>query len=103
MDLHHLYYVLMLAKEKNFSRAAANLFITQPTLSQQMKKLEDELGFPLVTRTRGGANGSSSILTEKGSHLMNAYDRFSEDLGKTAKVLYGKFFGNLPEANTENR
>lgn len=51
MDLHHLYYVLMLAKEKNFSRAAANLFITQPTLSQQMKKLEDELGFPIFQRS----------------------------------------------------
>lgn len=51
MELHHLYYVLMLAREKNFSRAAANLFITQPTLSQQVKKLESELGFPIFQRS----------------------------------------------------
>lgn len=50
MDLHHLYYILMVAKEKNFSRAAAKLFITQPTLSQQVKKLEHELGFPIFQR-----------------------------------------------------
>lgn len=51
MDLHHLYYILMVAQEKNFSRAAEKLFITQPTLSQQVKKLEHELGFPIFQRS----------------------------------------------------
>lgn len=51
MELHHLYYILMLAQEKNFSRAAEKLFITQPTLSQQVKKLEHELGFPIFQRS----------------------------------------------------
>lgn len=96
--------MLHLIEDTHAVRDACSLMqISYSAAGNMLNRVEGELGFPLVIRTRGGANGSGSILTEKGSHLMNAYDRFSEDLGKTAKVLYGKFFGNLPEANTENR
>jgi DNA-binding transcriptional LysR family regulator len=54
MEFYQLRYVLMLAREKNFSRAAERLFITQPTLSQQIKKFEGELGFPLFQRNTKG-------------------------------------------------
>lgn len=96
--------MLHLIEDTHAVRDACSLMqISYSAAWNMLNRVEDELGFPLVIRTRGGANGSGSILTEKGSHLMNAYDRFPEDLGKTANVLYGKFFGNLPEANTENR
>ncbi len=51
MELHHLYYVTVLAEEKHFLKAAERLYITQPTLSQQISNLEKELGFSLFTRT----------------------------------------------------
>lgn len=78
MELHHLYYVLMLAKEKNFSRAAANLFITQPTLSQQVKKLESELGFPIFQRsTRNVALTSyGELFVARAQHVVDEFEEF---------------------------
>ena len=51
MNLRDLKYLVALADHKHFGRAAAACFISQPTLSTQIRKLEDELGVPLVDRT----------------------------------------------------
>ena len=44
MTLTQLTYMVAVAEAKNFTVAAENVFVTQPTLSMQIQKLEDELG-----------------------------------------------------------
>lgn len=51
MNLRDLRYLVALADHRHFGRAAAASFVGQPTLSMQLKKLEDELGVALVERS----------------------------------------------------
>jgi DNA-binding transcriptional LysR family regulator len=61
MELRHLRYFIAVGEEENVSRAALKLHVSQPALSRQMRDLEDELGFLLLTR------GAKSVrLTEAG-------------------------------------
>lgn len=65
MELRQLRYFIKVAETLNFSEAARELFVSQSTLSQQVKLLEDELGTALFVR-----NSHNVSLTEAGSELL---------------------------------
>ncbi|MEA2212852.1 MAG: hypothetical protein QOF83_2800 [Solirubrobacteraceae bacterium] len=65
MELRQLRYLVALAEAGNFTRAAASEHIAQPAMSQQIRRLEDELGLALVERTTRRVS-----LTEAGSLLV---------------------------------
>ena len=66
MEIRTLRYFLAVAREENVSRAAAQLHVTQPTLSKALKALEEELGKKLFIR-----HSFSISLTEEGILLRN--------------------------------
>jgi DNA-binding transcriptional LysR family regulator len=54
VEFRHLKYIVAVAETANFTRAAERLFLAQPSLSKQIKDLEDEIGFPIFVRNRDG-------------------------------------------------
>jgi len=65
MELRQLKYFVKTAETLNFSEAARALFVTQSTLSQQVRQLEEEMGTELFQR-----DSHSVSLTESGAHLL---------------------------------
>lgn len=70
MDIHHLKSFVTVAQEGNLTRAAESLCVTQPALSLQLKKLQEELEIGLFERTSRGMR-----LTEAGQRLLPAAQR----------------------------
>jgi LysR family hydrogen peroxide-inducible transcriptional activator len=65
MNLRDLRYLVALADLKHFGQAAEASFVSQPTLSTQIKKLEEELGVPLIER-----NPRNVLLTDVGEAVV---------------------------------
>lgn len=82
MELRVLQYFLAVAKEQNISAAAQSLHLTQPTLSRQLRELEEELGKELMIR------GSRKItLTEDGMLLRKRAEEILELVGRTQQEI----------------
>ena len=78
MELRHLRYFLMVAREGTISGAAAALHVSQPSLSRQMQELERELGVRLFER------GSRHVtLTEPGMRLRQRAEEIVDLVGRT--------------------
>lgn len=82
MELRVLQYFLTVAREQSISAAAQSLHLTQPTLSRQLKDLEEELGKQLLIR------GSRKItLTEDGMLLRKRAEEILDLAGRTKKEI----------------
>ena len=73
MNTKQLKYVLVLAREGTFSRAAEELNITQPSLSQYIKKIENEIGLELFDRTNGDVRltDAGRVYVEAGRKILD--------------------------------
>ena len=94
MELRVLKYFLMIAREENITRAAQLLHVTQPTLSRQIKELEEELGTKLFERSnhRIILTQDGLLLRRRAQEIMELQQDISlqknqEKVGKILKVL----------------
>lgn len=99
MELRQLQYTLQIAEERNFSRAADKLHIAQPSLSQQLSKLEHELGVKLFQR-----NTSTVELTHAGASfieharkIMDAVQQLRQEMDDISQLRAGRVvIGSMP-------
>src|SRR5919201_5325191 len=80
MDLARLKSLVVLAEEGHFTRAAERLHIAQPALSQQIRKLESEVGLALVDRTtrRVSITEAGGLLVDYARVMLRAADDATE-------------------------
>jgi LysR family hydrogen peroxide-inducible transcriptional activator len=81
MTLTELRYVVALARERHFGRAAEACFVSQPTLSVAVKKLEDELGVALFERSK-----SEVVPTPVGERVVEQARRVLEELEGVKRI-----------------
>ncbi len=81
MELRYLRYFVAVAEELNFSRAAGRVYLSQPALSQQIQKLEGELGVALFHRTKHRV-----ALTEAGQVLLKGARQVLVQVEQTARA-----------------
>ena len=75
MNTKQIDYCIELAHTLNFSRAAENMFVSQPTLTYQIKLLEDEVGFAIFERS-----GKGAALTPAGSQFVTNLANMREEM-----------------------
>ena len=109
IELRHLRYFLAVADTLHFTKAAKQLGIAQPPLSQQIKKLEELLGHPLFVRSTRGVRltPAGAILATRARDTIN---KINDDLAQVRRLGRGEegtltvgfsgsvMFTNLPKA-----
>ncbi|MBD2869716.1 LysR family transcriptional regulator [Paenibacillus arenilitoris] len=99
MELRQLNYVIQIAHEKNFSRAAEKLHIAQPSLSQQLSKLEQEIGVLLFRRTTNSVEltQAGQVFVEKSQAILDAVEQLKQEMDDMAQMRRGRLVvGTLP-------
>jgi len=99
MTITQLHYVLAIAEHKNFTKAADKCFVTQPTLSTQIQKLEDELGVLIFDRSKKPIEltevGKKIVLQAK--NIVNESDRIQDIVDQQKGFIGGEFkMGIIP-------
>jgi DNA-binding transcriptional LysR family regulator len=101
MLIRHLAYFVTLARERHFARAAEVSHVTQPTLSAAIRKLEEELGVPLVERGHRfvGLTDEGTRLLDWARQILVDYQGLRDDLAGARKGVTGDLrLGVIPAA-----
>src|SRR5262252_4151323 len=77
LEFRHLRYLVAVADAGTFTEAAERLFIAQPTLSQQIRRLEEMVGTPLLQRRREGVRltDAGTVLLEQSRTVLSMVDQ----------------------------
>ena len=94
MELRVLQYFLAVAREQNISAAAQSLHLTQPTLSRQLKELEEELGKQLMIRgnRKITLTEEGMLLRRRAEEILKLVDRTEQEIGRTDETVSGDIY-----------
>lgn len=91
MDFKELEYVITIAQERNISKAAERLFISQPVLSRFLQKLEDELGISLFERKKRQyiPTYAGELYLDMAKEILNRKEKFEQEISRVKKSQAG--------------
>ncbi len=92
MEIKQLKYFVVLARELNFTSASKILCISQPSVTRQIKSLEEELGVPLFVRTKNhvALSYEGAIFHDQALQILDSVDRSVLNMQSLKKGLSGK-------------
>ncbi|MBQ7266365.1 MAG: LysR family transcriptional regulator [Firmicutes bacterium] len=92
MEIRVLRYFLAIAREENMTRAAEQLHISQPSLSKEIKKLEEELGHELFTRTNKSMrlNDEGMLLRKRAEDILAMVDKTTDEFNRLNNITGGE-------------
>lgn len=92
MEIRVLRYFLAIAREENMTRAAEQLHISQPSLSKEIKKLEEELGHELFVRTNKSMhlNNVGMLLRKRAEDIIAMADKTAEEFSQLDNIIGGE-------------
>ncbi len=99
MTITQLHYVLAVAEHKNFTKAAQKVFVTQPTLSMQIQKLEEELEVTIFDRTKKPIQLTEvgQKIVQQARNIVNESDRIQDIVDQQKGFIGGIFrLGVIP-------
>ncbi|SHF56420.1 LysR family transcriptional regulator, hydrogen peroxide-inducible genes activator [Salegentibacter echinorum] len=99
MTITQLHYVLAVAEHKNFTKAAQKVFVTQPTLSMQIQKLEEELDVQIFDRTKKPIQltETGQKIVQQARNIVNESDRIQDIVDQQKGYVGGIFkLGVIP-------
>ncbi|MFT4669094.1 MAG: LysR family hydrogen peroxide-inducible transcriptional activator [Ulvibacter sp.] len=99
MTITQLKYVLAVAEQQNFTKAAQKTFVTQPTLSMQIQKLEDELDIQIFDRTKKPIELTSigNKIVSQARSIVNEAERMQDIVDQDKGYIGGEFkLGIIP-------
>lgn len=99
MTITQLQYVLAVAEHQNFTKAAQKVFVTQPTLSMQIQKLEDELDVQIFDRTKKPIQLTETgrKIVNQARNIVNESDRIQDIVDQQKGFVGGEFrIGVIP-------
>ena len=98
MDIRHLEYFIEVAKHLNFTKAAAALHVSQPSLSKTIKGIEEELGVPLFYRSfrQLEMTDAGHALLQNAKHVLHAYENLTSELNDVMELKKGEIRIGIP-------
>ena len=99
MVLRQLLYIVALAREEHFARAARSCNVAQPTLSAAIRQLETELGAPIVARGHrfNGFTPEGRVVLDYANRIIAETEGLKQDLGTLKDGLIGRLrLGAIP-------
>ncbi len=92
MEIRVLRYFLAVAREENMTRAAKRLHVSQPSLSKDIKKLEEELGHKLFIRTNKSMrlNNEGMLLRKRAEDILAMIDKTAEEFSQLENIIGGE-------------